>query len=133
MASKFTITAELSLQTKNLNQVIGNLRQQFKGANLNINIKDVARAEAGMRSLSKQAGATQKSFNSLGGSITQAAKRFSAITLATGTLIGFTRAVKNAVSEAMEFEREVVKISQATGKTGCRYPVSGRFQQQRTA
>jgi hypothetical protein len=37
--------------------------------------------------------------------------------LATGTLIGLTRAIKNAVGEAIEFEREMVKISQATGKT----------------
>ena len=41
MAQKFTITAELNLQTKNLNQVVNNLKQQFQGANLNIKIKDL--------------------------------------------------------------------------------------------
>jgi len=117
MASKFTITAELNLQTKNLNQVIGNLRQQFQGANLNVNIKDLAQAQSRVNNLTKAAQTSQKSFNSLGNSVATAAKRFSAITLATGTLVGFTRAVKSAVSEAIEFEREVVKISQATGQT----------------
>lgn len=117
MASKFTITAELNLQTKNLNQVIGNLRQQFQGANLNIKLKDLAQAQSHIQNISKSTNTAKKSFDSLGSSIVAAAKRFSGMALATGTLIGLTRAIKNAVGEAVEFEREIVKISQATGKT----------------
>jgi predicted nucleic acid-binding Zn-ribbon protein len=117
MAQKFTITAELNLQTKNIGQVVDNLKKQFQGADLNIKIKDLAKAESQMRGLSKTTGEAERSVSSLGGSIATAAKKFSAITLATGTLIGFTRAIKNAVSDAIEFEREIVKIAQATGKT----------------
>lgn len=117
MASKFTITAELNLQTKNLNQVIGNLKQQFQGADFNVKIKDLDKAAGNIRDITKAAKTASVATNSLGNSIATAAKRFSAITLATGTLVGFTRAVKNAVSDAIEFEREVVKIAQATGST----------------
>jgi hypothetical protein len=117
MASKFTITAELNLQTKNLNQVVNNLRQQFQGANLNIKLTNLAQANSQMVNLSKNSAAAKKSVDSLGGSVLAAAKRFSGMALATGTLIGLTRAIKNAVGEAIEFEREMVKISQATGKT----------------
>jgi len=117
MASKFTITAELNLQTKNLNQVVNNLKQQFQGANLNIKIKDLAKAQSQINGITKATGEARASFNSLGGSIATAAKKFSVITLATGTLVGLTRGIKNAVGDAIEFEREMVKIAQATGKT----------------
>ena len=117
MASKFTITAELALQTKNLNQVVNNLRQQFQGANLNIKLKDLDLAQQRMNNINKSVQSTQKSFSSLGNSIGAAAKRFGAMALATGTFVGLTRAIKNSVSEAVEFEREMVKISQAAGRT----------------
>ena len=117
MASKFAITAELNLQTKNLTQVVNNLKQQFQGVNLNIKIKDLANAESQIRGIGKAADGASRSVSSLGNNIAQAAKRFSAITLATGTFVGLTRAIKNAVSDAVEFEREMVKIAQATGKT----------------
>jgi hypothetical protein len=117
MASKFAITAELNLQTKNLSQVVNNLKRQFQGIDFNIKIKDLANAESQVRGIGKAADGASKSIGSLGSSIADAAKRFSAITLATGTFVGLTRAIKNAVGDAIEFEREMVKIAQATGKT----------------
>jgi hypothetical protein len=76
MASKFTITAELNLQTKNLNQVVNNLRQQFQGANLNINIKDLAQAQSQINKISSSAQNAQKSVGLLGSSFSQAFKNF---------------------------------------------------------
>jgi hypothetical protein len=117
MASKFTITAELNLQTKNLGQTVNNLKQQFKGMDVNIKVKDLAAAESSIRNISKEAKSATQSMGLLGSSIGMAFKRFAAVTLATGTIVGFTRAVKNAVGDAISFEREIVKIAQATGKT----------------
>jgi hypothetical protein len=117
MASKFNITAELNIQTKNLGQVVNNLRQQFQGANLNIKLKDLSLAQTRINSINKSTQATAKSMSSLGSSIGAAAKRFGAMALATGTFVGLTRAIKNSVSEAIEFEREMIKISQASGRT----------------
>ena len=122
MASKFAITAELNLQTKNLSQVVNNLKRQFQGIDFNIKIKDLANAESQVRGIGKAADGASKSIGSLGSSIADAAKRFSAITLATGTFVGLTRAIKNAVGDAIEFEREMVKIAQATGKTVSQFP-----------
>lgn len=117
MASKFTITAELNLQTKNLGQVVSNLKRQFQGVDLNIKIKDLAKAESQLRNVSSEAKNASQSIGLLGSSVGTAFKRFTAVTLATGTIVGFTRAIKNAVGDAIEFQREVVKIAQATGKT----------------
>lgn len=117
MASKFTITAELSLQTKNLNQVVRNLQSQFNNANLNIKIKDLAQAQSHIQKISSSSRQASKDVGVLGNSMEQAFKRFTVITAVTGTLIAFTRAIKNSISEAITFEREVVKIAQATGQT----------------
>ena len=79
MASKFTITAELNLQTKNLSQVVNNLKQQFQGADLNIKIKDFAKAEASLRNISSGAKDASASMGMLGGSINQALDRKSVV------------------------------------------------------
>jgi hypothetical protein len=117
MASKFTITAELALQTKNLNQVVRNLQNQFQNANLNIKIKDLAQAQSHIQKISSASKQAAKDTSLLGNSMEQAFKRFTVITAVTGTLLAFTRGVKNAVSEAITFEREVVKIAQATNQS----------------
>lgn len=117
MASKFNITAELNLQTKNLGKVVNDLRSQFQGANLNIKIKDLSKAQSQIQSLGKAAKATDKTLSDFGAGFAQAVKKFSVITAATGTLISFTRALKSGVGEAIEFERELVKVSQAAGKS----------------
>ena len=117
MASKFAITAELNLQTKNLSQVVNNLKRQFQGIDLNIKIKDLASAESQVRGIGTAADGARKSIGLLGNSINEGVKKFAIVTIATGTFVGLTRAVKNAVGSAIEFEREMVKIAQATGKT----------------
>ena len=117
MASKFAITAELNLQTKNLSQVVNNLKRQFQGIDFNIKIKDLANAESQVRGIGKAADGARKSIGLLGNSINEGVKKFAIVTIATGTFVGLTRAIKNAVGDAIEFEREMVKIAQATGKT----------------
>jgi len=117
MASKFTITAELNLQTKNLNQVVGNLKKQFAGANLNIKIKDLAQAQAQIQKIGTTAKQSSKSFGDFANGIVSATRRFTALTAATATFVGLARAIKSGVGEAITFEREVVKIAQATGQT----------------
>lgn len=117
MASKFSITAELNLQTKNLNQVVNNLKQKFQGADLNIKIKDLDAAQNKMNAISKSARSASQSMGTFGDSVGFAAKKFGAITLATGTFVGLARAIKNSLGEALDFEKEMVKVASAAGKT----------------
>jgi len=46
-----------------------------------------------------------------------AVRRFTGFTVATGVIFGFINAVKQGVSEAVEFEREMVRVAQVTGRT----------------
>jgi hypothetical protein len=117
MAQKFTITAELNLKAKNIGQVVKQLQSQFQGANVNFNIQQMAAAQAQLKKVGTSAQSASKSVNGLAKNISDAAKRFSALTIATGTFVGLARAIKNAVGDAIEFQREIVKIAQATGQS----------------
>lgn len=117
MAQKFTITAQLNLKAGNIGQVVKQLQSQFQGANVNFNIQQMTAAQAQLKKVGTSAQSASKSVNGLAKNISDAAKRFSALTIATGTFVGLARAIKNAVGDAIEFQREVVKIAQATGQS----------------
>jgi len=62
----------------------------------------------------KEAGTSAQNF---GHQIALATKRFAAFSIGGGVLISFTSALKTGVSEAINFERQMVKVAQVTGKT----------------
>ncbi len=123
MAERFNLTAQLQLQAPtNVRQVASTIQKQLGGAGnvkvkVDANTKSLARANSDMQNFAKNTKAARKQVRQLSRNIEESARRFGVITLATGTLIGFTNALKNGVKQAIEFEREVVKISQVTGKT----------------
>lgn len=53
----------------------------------------------------------------LGKDAALAIRRFGAFTVATSIIFGFVVAVKQAVGEAIAFERQIVKVSQVTGRS----------------
>lgn len=46
-----------------------------------------------------------------------AVRRFAAFSIPAGLLVGFVTSVKHGVEQAVEFERELVRVAQVTGKT----------------
>jgi TP901 family phage tail tape measure protein len=118
MAQDFTLTAQLRLQgPQNINQVLNQIRNQFGNIPLNV----VVRAD-GLASAQKQLGGIQnaadgasKSITTFGTQAALAAKRFFAFSLATSGFLKLIGAIQSGVKDAIEFEREVFKISQVTG------------------
>jgi len=129
MAGKFVLTAQMQLQAPtNTGQVISQLRSQMNKANISINpqvnTKSISSANKQMTNLGTSAitasnslGKASKSAQSLGASLGAAARRFASITIATGFFLGLTRAIGDSVRSAVEFEKEMIKISQVTGKS----------------
>ena len=122
MAQRFVLTAQLQLQAPtNVRSVVGQIRKQLKGINVNVgvntNTRQLAQVNKQFQTVSKSAKGAARETKQLGTSIAQAARRFSVLTVATGSLLALTRGLKNATKEAIEFERELVKISQVTGKS----------------
>ena len=122
MAERFNLTAQIQLQAPtNVNQVVGNIRKQLSGITANVQVKGDARGLAQinkqMQGVSKSAGSASKNVSNLSRNLSEAARRFSVITVATGTMLALARAMKDGVGEAIAFERELVRISQVTGKS----------------
>lgn len=122
MADRFNLTAQLQLQAPtNTRQVVTQIRNQLQGINVQVdvqaNTRAISQANASLQTTARQADTAARSVGTLNKNLSDAARRFGVITLATGTMLGFAQAIKRGVGEAIAFERELVKISQVTGKT----------------
>ena len=118
----FNLTAQLQLQAPtNTNQVVSSIKKQLSGITADVQVKgdprNLAQVNKQMQNVSRSASASSKSVSNLNRNLSEAARRFSVITVATGTMLALARSIKNAVGEAIAFERELVKISQVTGKS----------------
>jgi TP901 family phage tail tape measure protein len=129
MASKFVLTAQLQLQAPtNTAQIVNLVNKQLQGVQMNVNpvvnAKSLNQANQAIQKVGVSAKVASKSLNSAAGSagslgtaLGAAARRFASITLATGFFLALTRAVGSAVGRAIDFEKEMLKISQVTGKS----------------
>ena len=127
--SRFVLTAQLQLQApRNTRQVVNQMQQQLQNVNVQINPvinnqalsnanAQLTKVSASAQSVSKNLRGASRSAESFGSALGAAARRFASITLATGFFLGITRAMGSAVGRAVEFEREMLKISQVTGKS----------------
>ena len=125
MAERFNLTAQIQLQAPtNTAQVVGQIRKQLKGINVDVKVKantpQVAKLNKELQGVSKASDASTKSIGRMNTTLAQAARRFSVITVATGSLLALARAFRNGTKEAVAFERELIKISQVTGKSVAR-------------
>jgi len=121
--SKFNLTGQLQLQQpRNLQSTLKKIQDYFGniGANVNVrvNTRQIKEASSAIGLVNTEAIAATKSTGELGKTLGIAARRFGAISIATGTFLSLVRSIKNSVSEAIEFDRELNKITQATGATG---------------
>ena len=125
MAQQFNLTAQINLQSpKNVGKVVSDIQRQLKGSGLNtVNIKvkadprTMAQTNKQLQNVSKNSKAAARDIGTLNRNLQEATRRFSVITIATGTLLSFVTGFKNATKAAVEFERELIKISQVTGKS----------------
>jgi hypothetical protein len=123
MAERFVLTAELQLQApRNVQQVVSQIRSQLSGAatmNVKVNAptRQIAQASKAMQTLTTDTRNASKATGELSRTLGAAARRFGAITVATGTFLAVARGIKEGVKSAIEYERELIKIAQVTGKT----------------
>ena len=139
MAKSFSIVAQLQLQgPKNLNAVVKDIQTGLKNINAQVNVEtskkaanDLKNTADSMDKVKKSASSTnkvikdtEKQFNQAGSAAFNfgkqsalAVKRFAAFSVSAGALAGVISALKSGVSEAISFERQLVRVAQVTGKT----------------
>jgi hypothetical protein len=116
--SKFVLTAQLQLKApNNVGSVVNNIQKQLKGVNVNVGVQGAAAANKQVNNLANNLNKADKAGQSMGKNFALSIKRFSALAIATRTVSLFTNTLSKAIDESIQFERELIKISQVTGKT----------------
>lgn len=125
MAEKFSLTAQLNLQApKNVKQVLNSIKSQIKSPTIDLKVsgartaakevKQVASATKDLAREAKTAGSNAGSMAKLFGSALKNVLRYD---IARRVFYAFAGAVEQGVKDAVAFEREMIKISQVSGKT----------------
>ena len=142
----FNINAQVILTgPKNIKTVTSQIKQQLQGLNVNVNLtipkkvqsqlnqlnQGIGKVNASAKNLGTAAKGAGQSLNSVSDSAKRAGgamqmlgketaltfKRFAAAGLVTATFFKLTSAIADAIPKALEFQREMVKLQQVTGKT----------------
>lgn len=121
--SKFNLVAQLQLQAPgNTQAIVNQIQKQLNSIGVNVklnsNVRNIRATSSAIGLIDTESRRASSSVGELGRTMGIAARRFGAISIATGGFLYLTRAIKNSVSEAILFERELNKITQATGATG---------------
>jgi TP901 family phage tail tape measure protein len=117
--AKFVLTAQLQLRAPtNTRDVIRDLRRQLGGGiNIPVEVKGANEAKKQIEKVEKETKKAASAADAMGRSFGLAFKRFAAFTVASRTVSLFTNSLANALSEAIDFQREMIKISQVTNAT----------------
>ena len=116
--SKFVLTAQLNLQApKNTNKVLNQVRKQLSGVEIPVEVKGAKKAQDSLKKIKVETDKASTAATAMGRSFGLAIKRFAAFTVASRAVSLFTNSLAKAVDEAIDFQKEIVKISQVTGKS----------------
>jgi TP901 family phage tail tape measure protein len=122
MANGFTLTANLNVATPNLGAVIQQIQRGLQGVNANVNLnigantgRQLTQINSQLADVGRQARSTGLDFEKFGSSAAQSLQRFAGFTAIASVFYTLSRAIKHSISDAIEFQHEVVKISQVSG------------------
>ena len=116
--SKFNLTAQIQLQApKNAAQVVNQIQRQLQNVNVNVNVKGGQQAQRQIQNIAKSTSQAANASTKLGKALTGSIKRYAGLAIATRAVSLFTNTLSNAVQEAIDFQRELVKVAQVTGKS----------------
>jgi len=116
--SKFNLTAQIQLQApKNAAQVVNQIQRQLQNINVNVNLKGAPQAQRQIQNLAKSTSQAANASTKLGKALTASIKRYAGLAIATRAVSLFTNTLSNAVQESIDFQRELIKVAQVTGKS----------------
>ena len=122
--SKFVLTTELNIQAPNLSNVVSQMNKQLSNVNINLNAPNAPQVNKQLSNTNKNLKQTVKStkqaaqgFDRLGASIGKSIGYLIRYDIARKAINLFSNAIEQGLSDAIKFEREMVKIAQVTGKT----------------
>jgi len=115
--SRFVLTAQLQLQApNNVAQVVQQIQNQLQNVQVNVQVQGVQQAARQTRNLAQNLDQATDSATRLGRVFAVSVRRFTALAVATRAVSLLTNTLSGAIQEAIDFERELIKVSQVTGR-----------------
>jgi len=116
--SKFVLTAQLQLQApNNVKQVVQQIQNQLQGVNVNIQVQGSPQAQKQLQQVTQQANQATSAAERMGKAFALSIRRFAAFSIATRAVGLFTSTLNDAVQTSIDFERQLIKVAQVTGKS----------------
>jgi len=116
--AKFVLTAQLQLQApRNVQAIVRQIQSQLDGVKVKVGVEGASRAQADLKKVDQSVKQVTDSADRMGKAFAVSIKRFAAFSIATRAVGLFTRGLGGAVTEAIDFERQLIKVAQVTGKT----------------
>ena len=116
--SKFVLTAQLQLQApNNVSQIVSQIQNQLNNVSVNVKVQGSAQANKQLQQITQSTNAATTAAGRMGNAFAVSIRRFAAFSIATRAVGLFTSTLADAVKTAIDFEREVIKISQVTGRS----------------
>ena len=113
MAFNLTANLNVAVNTGALKAAANQINATLGGAN-NIKIGTNAATFASIKPLKAQITESTDAIENFGKQAGFAAKRFAAFSITAGAFIGFIQTIKSAVGTAIDFDREMVRLSQVS-------------------
>ena len=118
MAQKFVLTAELQFRrSADVDRYVADLKRKFSDVNINVKTNGTREAVREMNNLRNSVRQTRDSTEDLARTFALSFKRFVSFSIATRFVSVFTSKLDGAFRKAREFEAEMIKVSQVTGKS----------------
>jgi len=116
--SRFVLTAQLQLQApNNVSQVVRQIQNQLNGVTVNVQVQGSAQAQRQIQQITNQTNQCTSAATRMGRAFAVSIRRFAAFSIATRAVGLFTSTLSDAIQTAIDFERQLIKVSQVTGKS----------------
>ena len=116
--SRFVLTAQLQLQApSNVSQVVRQIQSQLNNVNVNVQVQNAPQARRQIQQVTQATSQAANAAERMGRAFAVSVRRFAAFSIATRAVGLFTSTLSDAVQTAIDFERQLVKVSQVTGKS----------------
>jgi TP901 family phage tail tape measure protein len=114
--SKFVLTAQLQLQApNNVAQVVRQIQSQLNNVSVNIQVQGAAQAQRQIQQVSQTTNDAASAAERMGKAFAVSIRRFAAFSIATRAVGLFTSTLSDSIKTAIDFERQLIKVSQVTG------------------
>ena len=116
--SRFVLTAQLQLQApSNVSQVVRQIQSQLNNVNVNVQVQGAQQAQRQIQQVTQNTNNATSAADRMGRAFAVSVRRFAAFSIATRAVGLFTSTLSDAVQTAIDFERQMIKVSQVTGES----------------